>query len=515
MDRIQDGFLARAHEQPDATAFLFGDSCITYADLKDVAARIASTLSEPSKRHAPVAIHATKTPRTVGCMLGCLMAGIPYVLVDPGIPAARRTLILSDCGASLILFDDSSGGPPLFGPTDEDEMEIAEISSIMDGCRPRRRDDASLAIDDVAYILYTSGSTGKPKGVAASHTNAVTFMCWAQELVGVRPADVVACFAPLHFDMHIFDLFGSLAAGASVLLVEDRATVFPEAVCGSLQQANASVLYAVPSAWINLLHSEAFHLGGLPSLRKLMYSGEEFPVGYLRQLARAVPSADIFNIYGPVETNAITALEVTEAHLAAERVPIGLPFGGSDVFLVDEENRVISDVDVEGEIVVSSPTVSPGYVNDAVLTAASRAHIDAGGTRYEVFRTGDFGLRDASGLLHFRGRRDGRVKSRGFRIELGEVEARIMTHPKVGDAAVVTRPHRDWTCELVAFASPELGATIESTELMRWCREALPSYMLPREFVLLDHLPRNATGKIDRPELARRARNERPHQRDG
>ncbi|MEV4556229.1 amino acid adenylation domain-containing protein [Kitasatospora sp. NPDC049285] len=464
MQRLTDLFLAAALRDPAATALIHASGTLSYGELRDRARETAAAVAA-SGSAAPVALTATKTPETVIAMLGCLLAGVPYIPIDPAAPPARRELILRDSGAR-----------PLPAPGGHGRTTPSHL----------------------ANVLYTSGSTGTPKGVLTTHHNAVTFLRWAQELIGVTERDVVACYAPLHFDMHVFDLFGTLSAGAAILLLDDRTILFPQAVGTALRTHRATVMYAVPSAWTGLLRSTVLTDGGLPDLHTVMYSGEEFPVRPLRELSRALPGARIVNIYGPVETNAVTALDVTAEHLRLDRIPIGLPFGRSRVFVVDDRGAPITEPGVEGEITVHTATMCEGYLGDPDRTAASRLTVHSDGQALETYRTGDFGCWDAEGLLHFRGRRDGRIKTRGFRVELGEVEARLRAHPDTADAVVTARPHPERTNELVAFVVPRRGATLTAPELTAWCREFLAPYMVPRELRLLADLPRTGTGKADR-----------------
>ncbi|MBK3569776.1 MULTISPECIES: amino acid adenylation domain-containing protein [unclassified Streptomyces] len=504
MERVADAFLAVADRQPDETALVHRGRRIGYGHLKQRVLELAAALDALEPR-APVALHATKTPGTVTAMLAALVAGIPYVPVDPAIPAARRSHQLRDSGARVLLVDDEDGPPARPPAVDPDcPVTVTPLSELTVPAGGSTGGDFS----NIANILYTSGSTGLPKGVLTTHENATTFLRWAQELIDVGPRETVACYAPLHFDMHVFDVFGTLSQGATVLLLDDRTILFPEAVCRTLREERATLMYAVPSAWIGLLRSAGLTDGGLPELRTLMYSGEEFPVPRLRELAALLPRPRIVNIYGPVETNAVTALEVTSEHLALDRIPIGLPFGASKVFLVDAEGRPVVRPGAEGEIVVHTATLCEGYLGDPERTAATRLAVQTDEGTYETYRTGDFGCWGEDGLLHFRGRRDGRIKTRGFRVEIGEVEARIRAHPDVEDVVVATRPHPERTHELVAFVTLSPGCGRTGAEVTAWCREFLAPYMVPRELRLLADMPRTGTGKADRVALARAARTE-------
>lgn len=495
---LLDAFFVAAERRPDATALIHRGERVTYRRLADDVRRLSSAIGASLEPGEMLAFMSVRSPSAITTMLACLVAGVPYVPVDPSAPAARREMILHDSGARVLVVDDRSPIPNVT----VDVVRVGDLSAAGEAATPElRRPDG----DDVAFVLYTSGSTGTPKGVLTTHRNAATFLRWAHELVPVGPDDVVACYAPLHFDMHVFDVLGTLNAGATVLLVDEKNLAFPEAVLAELVQEGPTVMYAVPTAWVGLAGTAGMRAHGMPSLRTLMYSGEEYPVARLRQLLELVSPERVVNVYGPVETNAVTALVLGEEHLAMDRIPIGLPFGGSRVILVDDGGAVVEGEDIEGEITVATPTLSPGYLNDPELTARSRMVVDLDGAPIEVYRTGDFGLwRD--GLLHFRGRRDGRVKTRGFRVELGEVEARLLAHPAVRTAVVVARPHQDWTHELVGWVVLRGDASdAAARDLARWCREILPPYMVPRVIEVLATVPRTSTGKIDRDGLRRRA----------
>jgi acyl-coenzyme A synthetase/AMP-(fatty) acid ligase len=295
-----------------------------------------------------------------------------------------------------------------------------------------------------------------------------------------------------------------MGAGATVVLAGDREVFFPQAIADLVRTDRITQFMAVPSAWIGLLRLDPGDgPDPLASLRVIVYSGEEFPASWLRKLAERLPKARIINVYGLVETNSVIGYELQPEHLALDRVPLGYPLGPNHVYLLGADGVPSTGPGVQGEIAVHGPSLSPRYLNDPVTTEATWSElVEADGTRRACFRTGDFGEYGADGIIHYRGRRDARVKTRGHRVELGDVEAALASHPGVLLAVAVPRPRADVTNELVAFVESNEESLGES-EMIAWARQQLPAYMVPREIVVTDSVPRTATGKADRQTLLR------------
>jgi L-proline---[L-prolyl-carrier protein] ligase len=491
---IHDRFAAAAARWPDRAALSMHGEELSYREcsrLSDVlAARLAGT-------RGAVALDATKRPLTVLAMLACLRAGVPYVPIDPGTPAARARFVLEDAGAGLVL---SAAGRPawLDGDARQRHLDLGELAAAAGtgGPFPQPEPDA------VAYVLYTSGSTGEPKGVPITHANADAFVGWGCAHFDVGPGDRLAVHAPLHFDLPVFDVFVGLARGATVCPIDARTLLFPQAVARFLRAEAITVLYAVPSALIGLLEHSDLPAAGLPALRLLLYAGEEFQPGPLRRLVRAVPGARVCNLYGPIESNVVTALDVANEHLELPRIPLGWPAAGARLFVLDEAGVPIQEEDIPGEIVVAGPSVFPGYLNRPDLTRASRAIVSDAAGEWSCHRTGDLGSWGPGGLLRFHGRRDGMIKTRGFRVELGEIEAVLGRHPDVAQAAVVAVPHEELTNLIHAHVVRRPGSSLDDAGLAAWLGERLPAHMVPRRIAFPDALPRTTTGKVARRSLA-------------
>jgi amino acid adenylation domain-containing protein len=512
---VHEVLLATAQRYPNTEALSFGGVSLTYGECAARVEALAAGLAELLPSGSRVAINATKSSDTILMMVACLRAGLTYVPIDPASPISRRQFIVRDSAARALVVDartsrdweaetgEALGLQILIGPTAMPHLapehvtvdHLASLRSSVYDTRPQTDPDA------LAYMLYTSGSTGNPKGVQITHRNAMAFIEWGAAYFDLCPGDRVAVHAPLHFDLPVFDLYVSFACGATVCPIDEKTVLFPEALLRFLQQQRISVLYAVPSALTALVNRSTLAVGMLPYLRLLLYAGEEFQPTPLAALMSKLTHARFFNLYGPIETNVVTAFEVLPHHLQYQRIPIGHPIFNTRIFLLDATGQVIEEAGREGEIVVSGPSVSPGYLNQSERTASTRRQVSCRGQQWPCYCTGDFARWDEQGVLHFLGRRDALIKTRGFRVDLGDVESTLMRHPDVAEVGVVAQAHPDYTNLLYGFVVPKAGATIDASSMLTWCRAHLPSYMVPCQISVRESLPKTSTGKIARREL--------------
>jgi amino acid adenylation domain-containing protein len=467
---------AQAQRTPGAVAVVEDDGrSITYGDLARAAAGLAGQLRE---RPGRVAVVSRKRIGTVVAFLACLRAGRAYVPIDPAHPADRRDFVLADAGCETVL----------------DLEDIGALQGMPES------DPVPVGPDDEAYVLYTSGSTGTPKGVVITHRNAAAFTDWAAAEFPLTAEDRVAVHAPLHFDLPVYDLYAGLRGGAALHLVPERAALFPAALARLLRERRITSVYAVPTALAALARRGGLTTGDLPELRQILFAGEEFRTAALAELMALVPGAAAANLYGPIETNVVTAHRLPGPPDPDSRLPIGRPVTGAVIGLRDTDGHIRFDGEGEGELVVAGGCVTPGYLGRPDLTDAAIVH--SGHLR--CYRTGDIARRDADGTLHLLGRADGLVKTRGYRVELGDVEAHLAAHPGVDGVAVVALPDPATTHRLHAAVVPRAGADPETlpADLLRHCRTRLPHYMVPSRVHVLSALPTTSTGKTAKRVLA-------------
>lgn len=513
---IQEVLHEGAGRAPHAPALEGQDAVWSYARLEETASRLAASLLDhglaPGDR---VAVCLQKSPETVASIFGILRAGGVFVPLDRSAPVARLLSIISDASPKAVIgggrkLHEILKGWPAAPPAAAVEIPergraagagVVTWESVL-AAPPLDRPPARRPAD-LAYILYTSGSTGTPKGVMITHENALSFTSWASRRFALGPGDRVASVAPFHFDLSTFDLYSTLEAGATTVLVPEEVTLFPNSLAAHLESKRVTIAYLVPSVITGMLLHGDLGSRKLNALRTVLFAGEVFPPRYLAMLMEVLPGVPLFNLYGPTETNVCTYYEVRkEDARRGAPVPAGIPASGDVIFALDEEGRPVVGPGREGELHAAGPTVAAGYWGDEERTR--RLFLDGhpnAPVGMRVYRTGDRVSLDPEGNWLYHGRRDHMVKSRGYRIELGDIEAALYAHPSVGEAAAVPLTDDEVGCRIKAFVVLRAGAGTDAAALQRHCAEKLPRYMVPEFVELLPALPKTSSGKIDRMRL--------------
>ncbi|QWF82457.1 amino acid adenylation domain-containing protein [Amycolatopsis sp. CA-230715] len=482
MTLLHEAVRATAKRHPGRVAVSGVDGSLSYAELDRRADALAASFVAagvvPGDR---VLIWAAKSCAVVVAMQAALRAGAAYVPVDSTSPAGRVATVVRDCAPRVVCASPDRA--------EEIARFLEEMPVFCDlGDLPEAAAPVAVAggEDDLAFILYTSGSTGTPKGVCLSHANAMAFVRWAIAELALGKEDRLANHAPFSFDLSVLDLYGALCTGGSVHLVAAELAYAPEQLVDFLRWREITVWYSVPSALLLMMRD-----GGLldrpapAALRAVLFAGEPFPIGALRDLA-GWTGARLLNLYGPTETNVCTAHEVGEDDLARDRpVPIGTAVSGDTVWaVVDGE---VARPGEAGELHVSGPSVMRGYWGRE--------------PQRDPYPTGDLVSVREDGSFEYLGRRDAMVKVRGHRVELGDVEAALTAHPDIAEAAAVVRGSA-LGGRIEAFVVPRPGARLGVLAVKRHCAERLPTYMIADDAHFVPALPRTANGKVDRAALA-------------
>jgi amino acid adenylation domain-containing protein len=511
-DLLRDAALGH----PGSIAVIDGERELTYAQLDEASAQVAHLLIELGvARGDRVGLFLEKSADAVIGLYGVLRAGAAYVPIDPHAPVERAGYIARNCGLRCLISSTAKRStwdqltdlaPDIEHVVALDELRDDPSAAVPVSGAPAIRAQSSGPVhigvldQDLAYILYTSGSTGEPKGVSLTHRNAMAFVSWAAEEFAVGPTDRLSSHAPFHFDLSVFDLFAAAHGAATLVLVPPRTSVFPLEVARFLREQRITVWYSVPSILTAMTTHGALGAVEAPELRTLLFAGEVFPTKHLRTLMSLLPHVRFANLYGPTETNVCTWYEVPPLpDDFVEDIPIGRPITNDEVRIVTDEGRLAAPGEA-GELFVRGATVMRGYWADPERTERSLVLDPCGGAFADpVYRTGDIVREDPDGNLRYLGRRDAQIKSRGYRIELGEIETALVAHPRVRECAVVAIPDELITNRIKAF----VVGCVDERELVQFCGQRIPRYMIPQTFEFREHLPKTSTGKTDRRALVR------------
>ena len=511
----------RAEHRPDATAVVSDGARTSYAQLDEASARLAAALVERGVgRGSRVCLLQEKTPASIVSILGVLKAGAAYVPLDPSSPAARTSKMLRSCDdrwvlassdhaelVAALLAEPPSAGPWCVGWLDEGPGSHFDVGDVFTreeiDAAPPHAPVGDVDADDLAYVMFTSGSTGAPKGVTITHRNVLAFLDWAVPYFSIGPRDRNSAHPPLHFDLSVFDLFGTLAAGAELHLVPKRLNLLAPALARFIRDSELTQWFSVPSVLNYMMHAGCVSHGDFPALERLMWCGEVLPTPTLIHFMERLPHVRFTNLYGPTEATIASSYHTVEEVPADERadVPIGVPCAGEDLHVLGDDLAPVA-AGVIAELYISGAGLSPGYWRDREKTSAAFLQIETGQGRTRAYRTGDLARVDDEGLVHYVGRADTQIKSRGYRIELGEIETALLALPSVREAAVVavrSDGFEGWT--ICCGCVPAVPGGFDAAGVTAQLRGDLPAYMIPQRWLEYQRLPTNDNGKIDRPRL--------------
>ncbi|GAA2740385.1 non-ribosomal peptide synthetase [Kitasatospora cinereorecta] len=490
---VPDLVARRAEQAPHALAVTDGTTTLTYGELLAAARRLAGELTRRGiGPGSAVGLLAARSARLVVAQLAVWWAGAHSVPLDPAYPRPRTAEMIADAGVALVL-----GDKALLADAGLTAGQVLELTE--DGAAGPD-DDASAPLppavtgpDAVALLLYTSGSTGRPKGVQVPH-GAVTDLVTAPDAIRLVPGDRVLFHSPLTFDASTFELWAPLVAGAAVALSPaDRPS--GEELARDIERFGVTHAF-LTTALFHHLAARRSRIFGL--LRTLVVGGETLSPEHAAAVLRAFPWLDLVNAYGPTEATTFTTLHRVAPADCAAPIPIGRPFGGARVAVLDERQQPVP-AGTRGELWIGGARLALGYLGQPELTADRFRDLPETG---RVYRSGDLVTERPDGALDFHGRADHQVKVRGFRIEPGETEHALQLHPDVAETAVVVRRAGQEDAALTAYVVPAEGRRPVAETLRRHLAEHLPAHLVPTAWTVLDRLPLTPTGKIDRHALA-------------
>ncbi len=506
-----------AQRAAEDKAFCCEGECLTYGELLQRANGLAQWLvAHGVKRGDRVGIYLSKSLESAVAIYGIWKAGAAYVPLDTSAPIARTVYSLNHCGVQHLITQASKrrklpeilkGSPQvkwIVGLPDS-AMLAADITHDITRCdwadvpRSNEAPKVTLVAQDLAYIMYTSGSTGTPKGIMHTHYSGLSYAQLVAKTYGLVGSDRIGNHSPLHFDISTLGFFAGPLVGATTVIIPEAYTRLPASLSQLIQDEALSVWYSVPFALTQLLLRGALGDRTLDALRWVLFAGEPFPSKYLYKLMERLPKARFSNIYGPAEVNQCTYYHIPRVKASAvpeDTVPIGRIWGNSEALMVNEADEPVAAGEV-GELLVRTATMMSGYWQRPDLTAKAFFRTQIANQAAVFYRTGDL-VQQIDGEYRFLGRKDRQIKTRGYRVELDGVEAMLVAHVAVEEAATYAVSHEDGSYQIEASVVLKAGSELSETEIKRYASEHLPAYAVPQKVTIVSAFPRTGTGKINR-----------------
>uniref|UniRef100_UPI000FD7A915 non-ribosomal peptide synthetase n=1 Tax=Paenibacillus kobensis TaxID=59841 RepID=UPI000FD7A915 len=494
-------FEEQAVRTPDAPAVRHRGRTLTYAQLEADANRLARHLADRGVHNGDhVALVADRGCAMITGMLAILKAGAAYVPIDPDYPAGRKAYILQNAEATAVLSDQAYPDLEDFGRERLIHMSEAELTGV--SSEPLKLEKDSR---DLAYIIYTSGSTGTPKGVMIEHRSAVNLVSWVNTRFEVGTHDRLLFITSMCFDLSVYDIFGMLAAGGTVVVAEREEVLEPASLLKLMNDEGVTFWDSVPTTMNHFMHQVEEMLSDKPDmrlpagLRLVFMSGDWIPVTLPDRIRLRFPQAEVISLGGATEgTVWSNYYPIGDVSSFQSSIPYGVPIGGNAFYILDEDKEPVP-WGVAGELYIGGVGVARGYRNDEAKTNAAFVS-DPFLAGSMMYKTGDLGRLLPDGNMEFLGRKDHQVKIRGYRVELGEIDGRLSRHPGIREAVTIDRQDGREHRYLCAYIVPS-DDTLTQAEIREYLAAELPSYMVPAAYVWMDRLPLNANGKVDRGQL--------------
>ncbi len=465
------GFFKQCLLSPSQIAFTEEGRHLSYAQFNQAIQPITAYLNQHQCSGQRIAVAMERGIDAALAIYGILSAGVCYLPLDIKNPAGRLNYIINDAQPRFVV--GLGACPSWLEDSDKwlDLQQLQQNSSFIIApadCHP----------ESLAAILYTSGSTGSPKGVALSHRAMLNFAQWASLTFTIGAEDRIASLAPFHFDLSVFDLFSSLASGASVHFMPSSLSLSPSRLTAWLSQYAITCWYTVPSLLSFIALKGALATTPLNELKTILFAGEVFPTPHLISLAEQLPTVNLFNLYGPTETNVCTYWPVNRSQLHPEQtIPIGI-----------SACNALLEMDAETEeLLVQGHNNFSGYWQNG--------KIDYSPVQQGWYRTGDKVSRNEQGEYCYHGRLDRMLKCSGYRVEPAEIETVINQLQAIESCAVIGIIDPTSGQRPAAAVILKDGNTL--ADIIKPLKEKLPAYMLPAKFIVLESMPVLSNGKTD------------------
>lgn len=487
---------------PDKVAVTDNKSEYTFSELHDLSERLATYIASISREiRRPIAVFLPKTALTVIADLAIIKSANFYTNLDEKSPPDRLEKLLNNV-SPLLIFTNQLLMPVLtaVGIAKSqiiclDEINIASLDKNAEVLQARRK---STIDTDPLCLINTSGSTGVPKSVILNHKSTIDFIDWCLDNFDFDASDCFGSLSPLYFDIYTLEIYVALQTGATVHLIPEQTAAFPAQLVEFLIEKRVTFIFWVPTIMVNIANLGLLDKFDLTNIRRIFFAGEVFPTKHLNMWRRSLPATQFVNLYGPIEITVDCTYFIFDRYFEDDApIPIGYPCFNSDVFILNEENKLASPGQI-GELCVRGSSLAMGYYNNPEQTAKAFVQNPLNDAYPEIiYRTGDLVHVNDLGEIMFDGRKDFQIKHLGYRIELAEIENAVQALSEIRNACVLY--DKEKKAIILIF---ETFAEVTSKQLRMSLQSRLPKYMLPTVFIEVDEMPRNPNGKIDRQALS-------------
>ena len=468
-------FEEQVNINPNKTAVIYEDERISYGELDAMSNKIAEYLLEQEVRpNDKVGVLVERCIETIANILGILKVGASYVPINNEFPEERRNYILKDSGCLFML------DPQTYFNYDISKYPASNLTI--------RKDPESTA-----YIIYTSGSTGQPKGVVIKHKAAANTIVDINKKFNVTEKDNIIGLSSMCFDLSVYDIFGALSTGATLVMIKDQRDV--NNIVDILDKHNITFWNSVPAIMDMVIESLTEDYCN-ENLREVLLSGDLIPLKLPQKIREHFKMSNVTSLGGATEASIWSIyFPITEIKKEWKSIPYGKPLANQEIYILNYELQD-SPIGVPGEICIGGIGLADGYIND--IDKTNRAFVEH--PLYgRIYKTGDYGVMHREGYVEFLGRLDHQIKIRGYRIEIGEIEAQICTHEDIKESIVTVindTLDNQSLCAYIIGSKP-----IAQTEIKSYLSSKLPSYMIPSYIIQLDSYPLTDNAKIDKKRL--------------
>ncbi|QQS35341.1 MAG: amino acid adenylation domain-containing protein [Ignavibacteriales bacterium] len=482
----------------DHSKSLFEKNTMSFGELDILSNQLARSLrNNGAGRDKVIGICVERSFDMIVGILGILKSGSAYLPLSPELPEERINYMLSDSNAQILLVQDKT----------KNKFSFAGTLINLSNTNFYNEDSKKLTVinkpGDLAYVIYTSGSTGRPKGVMIEHRSLINRITWMQKTYTINSDDVILQKTPFYFDVSVWELFWWMITGTKLCFLMPGGEKIPLAIVETIKKHNISTMHFVPSMLNVFLEyldgKDEVYMQKLKSLKKVFASGEALSPGHVKKFNRVLgkqTGAVLINLYGPTEATVDVSYYNCPVDEKFEKIPIGKPIDNTQFFIINENK--LMPAGESGELCISGVCLARGYINNEMLTN-ERFVLNPFLPGEKMYRTGDIARWLPDGNVEYLGREDHQVKIRGLRIELGEIESIIREYPEIKDCVVIVKQYSENIILIVGYIVPKKD--FNSDELKNYLKKYLPDYMIPNNFIELDHIPVLPNGKADRKSL--------------